>query len=225
VYSLKLRIGRSLRATANHRFLTVQGWKRLDQLASGDRIALPRTLPGPARPRLARTNRDVVPRDVWTTLAIPAMRAAGISTRQMQAALGTPYCGTSLYKQNVGRERADRLARAVRSQELAALAQSDVYWDEISEIRPAGEADVYDLTVEGHHNFVANGITVHNSIEQDADIVMFIYRDVMYNPETERPHVADVLVAKHRNGPTGKISLFFQESLMKFFDLRVRQDE
>ena len=75
------------------------------------------------------------------------------------------------------------------------------------------------------HEPVLSDLRDSGSIEQDADIVMFIYRDVMYNPETERPHVADVLVAKHRNGPTGKISLFFQEALMKFFDLRARQDE
>jgi replicative DNA helicase len=62
------------------------------------------------------------------------------------------------------------------------------------------------------------------SIEQDADLVMFIYRDVQYNPETERPHVADVIVAKHRNGPTGKVHLFFQESLMKFLDLSIHDD-
>jgi replicative DNA helicase len=53
---------------------------------------------------------------------------------------------------------------------------------------------------------------------------MFIYRDVVYNAETERPHVADIILAKHRNGPTGRVHLFFQESLMKFLDLSVRDD-
>jgi replicative DNA helicase len=63
------------------------------------------------------------------------------------------------------------------------------------------------------------------SIEQDADVVMFIYRDVMYNRDTERPHVAEVIVAKHRNGPTGRVHLFYQDSLMKFLDLSVRDEE
>jgi len=57
------------------------------------------------------------------------------------------------------------------------------------------------------------------SIEQDADIVMFVYRDKVYNPETEKENIADLIVAKHRNGPTGQISLFFNESQTRFVDL------
>jgi replicative DNA helicase len=57
------------------------------------------------------------------------------------------------------------------------------------------------------------------SIEQDADIVMFIYRDDVYNPETERKNIADIIVAKHRNGPVGDISLYFQASQTRFRDL------
>src|SRR5207248_1651644 len=47
VYKLTTRLGRSVRATANHKFLTIEGWKRLDELAPGMRMALPRRLPGP----------------------------------------------------------------------------------------------------------------------------------------------------------------------------------
>jgi len=75
-----------------------------------------------------------------------------------------------------------------------------------------------------NHEPMLSDLRESGSIEQDADIVMFIYRDIVYNKETERPHVADIIVAKHRNGPTGKIHLFFQESLMKFLDLSVRDD-
>jgi len=59
------------------------------------------------------------------------------------------------------------------------------------------------------------------SIEQDSDIVMFIYRDDVYNPESERKNIADIIVAKHRNGPVGEISLFFQASQTRFRDLEV----
>lgn len=59
------------------------------------------------------------------------------------------------------------------------------------------------------------------SIEQDADVVMFIYRDDVYNPETDRKNIADIIVAKHRNGPVGEISLFFQSSQTRFCDLEV----
>jgi replicative DNA helicase len=98
---------------------------------------------------------------------------------------------------------------------------SDVYWDEVVSIEPDGTEDVYDLTVEEHHNFVANNIIVHNSIEQDADVVMFIYRDDVYNPDTERKNIADIIVAKHRNGPVGEVSLYFQASQTRFHDLEV----
>jgi len=57
------------------------------------------------------------------------------------------------------------------------------------------------------------------SIEQDADIVMFIYRDDMYNENSLKPGVAEVLIEKHRNGPTGTISLFFDKERSSFRDL------
>ncbi len=64
------------------------------------------------------------------------------------------------------------------------------------------------------------------SIEQDADIVMFIYREEMYNENTERPNVAEIHVSKHRNGPTGSVELFFDKQFTRFLDLDVyREDE
>ncbi len=63
------------------------------------------------------------------------------------------------------------------------------------------------------------------SIEQDADVVMFIYRDEMYNPDTERAHIADIIVAKHRNGPTARVSLRFEPSLTQFQDLDLQSEE
>ncbi|HEV2474372.1 MAG TPA: replicative DNA helicase, partial [Chthonomonadales bacterium] len=57
------------------------------------------------------------------------------------------------------------------------------------------------------------------SIEQDSDIVMFIYRDDVYNQESEKKNIADVIIAKHRNGPLGEISLYFQANQTRFSDL------
>ncbi len=166
----------------------------------------------------SNTNRDVIPAEIWRIHAVPAMQENGITSRQMQASLGNAYCGTSLYKQNVSRERAARLAEVVKSEEIENLSKSDTYWDKIVAIESDGETDVYDLTVPGNSSFVANNIIVHNSIEQDADIVMFLYRDEVYNEATEFPHQADILVAKHRNGPTGVVSLYFDKKITRFLD-------
>jgi replicative DNA helicase len=64
------------------------------------------------------------------------------------------------------------------------------------------------------------------SIEQDADIVMFIYRDEVYNPDSDRKNIADIIVAKHRNGPIGQISLYFlaAQTLYRDLDLRTAED-
>ena len=57
------------------------------------------------------------------------------------------------------------------------------------------------------------------SIEQDADIVMFIYREAYYNPETERENITDLIIAKHRNGPTGRVELYFHPERLRFMSL------
>ncbi len=62
------------------------------------------------------------------------------------------------------------------------------------------------------------------SIEQDADIVMFIYREAYYNPETERENITDLIIAKHRNGPTGRVELYFHPERLRFMSLDRRHD-
>ena len=167
----------------------------------------------------ANTNRDVIPREVWRMYAVPAMQQVGMSTRQMQTALGNAYCGTALYKQNISRERATRLADVVQSDVLRAFADSEIYWDSIESILPDGEEPVYDLTVPTHQNFVANNIIVHNSLEQDADIVMFIYRD---EKDPTMANVTHLKIAKHRNGPVGQVDLIFRNNLTKFENAATR---
>jgi replicative DNA helicase len=161
-------------------------------------------------------NRDAIPKSVWSSRVVPAMAESGITTRELQAAIPVSYCGSTLYKSNLGRKRAARVAEVVGSKELLRLARSDVYWDRVEAIEPDGEADVYDLTVDRLHNFVAGNIIVHNSIEQDADLVMFIYRDEYYDPESEREGIADLMIAKHRNGGLGTVELTFQKDYPRF---------
>ena len=165
--------------------------------------------------RTGNTNRDVIPREIWPMHVKPAMQAINMSHRQLHATIGIAYSGMEIFKQNIGRERAQRVAVATQSEPLQALAESDVYWDQVKSIELDGEEEVFDLTVPGLHNFIANNIIVHNSIEQDADIVMFIYRDEYYNPDTtERP------IAKHRNGPTGTVDLYWHGKLATFRNLQ-----
>ncbi len=62
------------------------------------------------------------------------------------------------------------------------------------------------------------------SIEQDADVVMFIYREDMYNTESEHPNLAELIVAKHRNGPTGTVPLYFKPEQAKFLEVEMRAE-
>ncbi len=169
--------------------------------------------------RRRNPNRDTIPSAAWRSLVVPAMRRSGVTTREMQRDIGTRYCGSAIYKNGLSRERALRVADAVGSDELALLAMSDVYWDEVVSIERGGEEEVFDLTVEGLHNFIADDIIVHNSIEQDADLVMFVYRDEYYNEETDQQGLAEIILSKHRNGPTGIEKLSFLKRYAKFADL------
>lgn len=63
------------------------------------------------------------------------------------------------------------------------------------------------------------------SLEQDADVVMCIYRDVMYNSDTDKPNIAEILVRKQRNGPIGMVPLYFKERLAQFAEVETRPEE
>src|SRR5205085_8164450 len=91
VYRLTTRLGHTIRATGNHKFLAFDGWRRLDDLAPGIRIAVPRVLSSP----------------------------------------GSSTMSDSEYRSGLGGERAASVAAIVKSEEMAALAASDVYWDEV----------------------------------------------------------------------------------------------
>ena len=167
----------------------------------------------------ANTNRDGLPKEAWEMLVWPAMAASGVTTRQLHAEIGNAYCGSTLYRSGLSRERAARVAEIVDSAKLRKLAGSDIFWDRVVSIEPDGEDDVYDLTVDGLHNFVAEDMSVHNSIEQDADLVAFIYRDEYYNEESDQQGLAEVILSKHRNGPTDSMKLSFLKRYAKFADL------
>ena len=161
------------------------------------------------------TNVDSLPIGVWER--VKAARATtGMSERAFQANTGTTYCGSAFYKSAPSRTRLGKVAAVLEDEALEAMAASDLFWDEIAEVEAVGEQEVFDATVDEVHNFVCEGLVLHNSIEQDADVVMFLYRDDVYNPDSPDRGMAEVIVAKHRNGPTGKINLAFRNHLTRF---------
>jgi replicative DNA helicase len=168
--------------------------------------------------RATNTNVDTVPLAVWDLVRSERVRA-GLPERQFQAAIGTNYCGTTLYKSCPSRERLMRCADVLHSEVLREIASSDVFWDKIVSIEPLGPQPVYDATVKETHNFVANGINVHNSIEQDADVVILLHREDAYERESPRAGEADLIVAKHRNGPTATVTVAFQGHYSRFVDM------
>jgi replicative DNA helicase len=164
------------------------------------------------------TNVDTVPASVWRRVK-ERMQARGVTSRQLAAGLKTAYCGSTLYKHAPSRQRLGTVATLLADPGLERLASSDLFWDTVVAITPLGEEPVYDATVDGTHNFIADGIVAHNSLEQDADVVMFIYRDEVYNDESPDRATAEIIVAKHRNGPTGRTQLVFHEDFTRFANM------
>jgi replicative DNA helicase len=111
------------------------------------------------------------------------------------------------------------MAAVLDSAELEVMATNDVYWDSVITVESEGMSEVFDATVLGTHNFLAEGIAVHNSIEQDADMVVLLHREELYERESPRAGEADFIVAKHRNGPTATITVAFQGHYSRFVDM------
>jgi len=108
------------------------------------------------------------------------------------------------------------------SADLEWLTNENIYWDRLKRIEKGDRVEVFDRTVSPQSpNFIANGFVVHNSIEQDADIVMLLHREDYYRPrDAEKDGLAEVDIAKNRRGPTGWAKLMFLEEYVLFGDYR-----
>ncbi|MEN5073109.1 replicative DNA helicase [Isoptericola cucumis] len=168
----------------------------------------------------ANTNVDTIPRQVWDDVR-ELLVERDMTHRQFAAALGTQFCGSTLWKHSPSRQRLGKIAQVLESEELEIMAVNDLLWDEVVAIESVGEKQVFDATVLDTHNFIANGIAVHNSIEQDADMVILLHREDAYEKESPRAGEADLIVAKHRNGPTDTIVVAFQGHYSRFVDMQV----
>jgi len=208
VFEVRTSTGRRLKATANHPVLTPEGWKPVGELCQGSTIAAARSLPlFGARPA------------ELTLVGIEGRKAALVE-----------QCGAELLHRRA-KPQVDRLplaallARRLRAPGIYQMATGDVLWDRVASITPLGKAPVYDLVMPGTHNFIADGLVVHNSgeLEQVADLVLFIYREEYYDEAKARAdgkqHVAEIRVAKHRNGPVGNVEMFFHKEHGRFRDL------
>ncbi|MGN6330843.1 MAG: replicative DNA helicase [Motilibacteraceae bacterium] len=342
VFRLRLASGKEVRATANHPFLTYDGWRQLGDLAPGARLAVPRHVPAPEHraemsdaevallatavahggsgavptsvPSLPKAQIALFVRSLWSqagtiragndesssllSLSLPAGAALedvarlllrfGIASElrpQVDGSVSLTVTGRDerrRFLQEIGVGQAQQaqastvlaqvletvrpvdstapelwdrvrsvlnedlsLAAAIRQasfaepalrearirqpmgavaavleeQDLEVYAVNDVLWDEVVSIQSEGVQEVYDATVVGTHNFIANGIAVHNSIEQDADMVILLHREELYEKESPRAGEADFIVAKHRNGPTATITVAFQGHYSRFVDM------
>lgn len=169
-------------------------------------------------------NTDTIPKEAWQQVIAQAKAEAGLSWRDFSSHLEMSYCGSTLFKHGISRQRLERIGQFLPDDRILNLTGSDIFWDKIKSITPLGVEDVYDATVLDVHNFVANDFIVHNSIEQDADIVSFIYRPEYYSIlEDENGQslkgIAEIIIAKHRHGALETVRLKFTDTFAKFGNL------
>jgi replicative DNA helicase len=166
----------------------------------------------------SNANIDTVPEEIWSRVRT-ALVDKGISHQERAATMDTQVCST--LGNHAPSSRLARVAAILDDADLDLHATNDVFWDEVEAVEPLGEQEVYDATVLDWHNFVANGIGTHNSIEQDADVVILLHRDDYYDKESPRAGEADYIVAKHRNGPTDTVTVAAQLHFSRFVDMAV----
>jgi len=252
VFRLTTRLGRTIRATANHKFLTVEGWKRLNELGKREHIALPRLLKSTQRQTMTDAELAllghligdgcVLPRHSvqYTTQDVDLANEVASQAKEIFGDKVRPHIQKVIQKSRkplyqLFLSASEKLTYGRRNpvgswftklgifgrrawekrvpETMALLADSDIYWDEVASVVPDGKEEVFDLTVPGHHNFVADDIIVHNSIEQDADVVMFIYRPEIYGLKApdggSLEGIAEIIIGKQRNGPTGSVHMMW----------------
>jgi len=161
---------------------------------------------------------DTIPSEVWGRVR-EILSERSMTRGRLQVAVGTQSRGDLNDDICPSRSRLRRIAEVLDDAQLEMMATNDIFWDRITSIESIGLQPVYDATVLGTHNFLANGTNLHNSIEQDSDVVILLHREDAYERESPRAGEADLIVAKHRNGPTATVTVAFQGHYSRFVDM------
>lgn len=141
------------------------------------------------------------------------------SGRNIKATLNHRLMGATGWKELSDFKVGDRVAIARWLHE--PLEKIDIFWDKIISIEEGEIQKVYDMTVPKTESWLADGIICHNSgsLEQDSDLILFVYRDEVYNPDTEDKGIAEIIIGKNRHGPIDTVQLAFQSNYTAFFNL------
>jgi replicative DNA helicase len=193
VMRVVLASGRTIRATPEHRLYGPGVWTRVGGLKSGDPLAVAREAVWSARPAVAAVH-------------------------------GHSIGGNHRFNAAPSRKVAGGYASISEDDALRLWADNELFWDRVVEVRPEGVEKVFDLTVPGPSSWLADGIVSHNSgaIEQDSDLILFVYREEMYAKEKtpqEAKGVAEIIIGKNRSGPMRDVKLAFLSQFTRFEDL------
>ncbi|MFP4122881.1 DNA polymerase III subunit alpha [Coleofasciculus sp.] len=194
VWEITTKTNRKIRATGDHRFYSLLGWQPLDQFKVGSRIGTTflsrykwqkaQTCYAVIKNKSHNQSKHSIPPDVISLIA-QAKKAKGMTWKQIDHAAGvrqgTMSSGLNFQKvptRSLARHRVHNFATALQDKALMAIAESDVFWDEIVSIEYVGQEEVFDLSICQTHNFIANDFIAHNCMGKKKVAEMEKHREI-----------------------------------------------